>query len=535
MKKNLNRHCPLQTECERTCKYEGHELDCDYYEVNARPDYEIEDQEERRREIERKREAEYWEEQIAGLPDEEAEAQEASTKGRLVYIPIGKLFPHPDNPRKDLGDLTELAASIKANGVFQNLTVVKRFGETTREWNGSYTIIIGHRRCAAAKLAGLTELPCVVAEMTPQEQLSTMLLENMQRSDLTVYEQAQSFQMLIDMGESVESVASKTGFSSGTVRRRLKMTELDQDVLKQVSSRPLSLGDFDKLAQIEDLAARNKCLEDIGTGNFNQSIEKELKKQAIRKALLDVKACIKSLGARKITQSEMWSNKYDAIGQRIYLHNWQQDQALLPKNEKRKLFYHLNEDYGELRFFVEHQKAKPVKRLQAEIDREKAIAKAWAQVDEFNALAYKLRSDFIKGISLNSKNITLILKGAVSASILRCVDYVSGDRDLFCSTLGLDDKGCDPQRAAKAMTAFNDLSAKGYPMLVYANFGDGKNVGYTNSYKSRWPEYEKNARLDALYDWLISLGYEMSDEEKSMRDGTHEVFAAQGESDAPGA
>ncbi len=256
MKKNLNKRCPLQTECERTCKYEGHELDCDYYEVNARPDYEIADQEERRQEIERRRTRELEEAMMAELPDEEAEPQEeVSTKGKLIYIPIDKLFPHPDNPRKELGDLTELAASIKANGVFQNLTVVKKFGEITKKWNGNYTIIIGHRRCAAAKLAGLTELPCVVAEMTPQEQLSTMLLENMQRSDLTVYEQAQSFQILIDMGESVDSVASKTGFSSGTVRRRLKMTELDQKVLKQVSSRPLSLGDFDKLAQIEDLAA----------------------------------------------------------------------------------------------------------------------------------------------------------------------------------------------------------------------------------------------------------------------------------------
>lgn len=93
----------------------------------------------------------------------------------------------------------------------------------------------------------------------------------------------------------------------------------------------------------------------------------------------------------------------------------------------------------------------------------------------------------------------------------------------------------DKNDQIKVLAAFNELSAKGYPTLVYANFGDGENVGYINSYKSRWPEYEKNARLDALYDWLISLGYDMSDEEKAMRDGTHEVFAARGQADAPGA
>lgn len=112
----------------------------------------------------------------------------------IKYIPVKKLWQHPDNPRKDLGDVTELAESIKVNGVLQNLTVVPLIGEITKKWDGeSYRVIIGHRRLAAAKLAGLEELPCVVVEMSEREQLSTMLTENMQRSDLTVYEQAQGF------------------------------------------------------------------------------------------------------------------------------------------------------------------------------------------------------------------------------------------------------------------------------------------------------------------------------------------------------
>lgn len=116
----------------------------------------------------------------------------------IKYIPVSKLWRHPDNPRKDLGDVTELAESIKVNGVLQNLTVVPLIGEITKKWDGeSYRVIIGHRRLAAAKLAGLEELPCVVVEMSEREQLSTMLTENMQRSDLTVYEQAQGFQMML--------------------------------------------------------------------------------------------------------------------------------------------------------------------------------------------------------------------------------------------------------------------------------------------------------------------------------------------------
>ena len=61
--------------------------------------------------------------------------------GQMVYLNVENLFPHPDNPRKDLGDLTELADSIKQNGVLQNLTVVPKE-------DGGYTVIIGHRRLA---------------------------------------------------------------------------------------------------------------------------------------------------------------------------------------------------------------------------------------------------------------------------------------------------------------------------------------------------------------------------------------------------
>ena len=72
----------------------------------------------------------------------------------IVMIPVERLEHHPENPRKDLGDLTELAESIKANGVMQNLTVVKNhFAPDV------YTVVIGNRRMEAAKLAGLKEVP----------------------------------------------------------------------------------------------------------------------------------------------------------------------------------------------------------------------------------------------------------------------------------------------------------------------------------------------------------------------------------------
>ncbi len=120
-------------------------------------------------------------------------------RSALVYIPVDELHPHPDNPRKELGDLTELAESIKSKGVMQNLTVVPRS-------EGGYTVIIGHRRSAAAKVAGLTALPCVIVEMSEREQVATMLLENMQRVDLTAYEQAQGFLLKYDLANGWDYV-----------------------------------------------------------------------------------------------------------------------------------------------------------------------------------------------------------------------------------------------------------------------------------------------------------------------------------------
>lgn len=222
--------------------------------------------------------------------------------GEIVNIPIGMLCPHQDNPRKNLGDLRELTDSIKAKGVLQNLTVVP---------NGlDYTIIIGHRRAAAAKLAGLETLPCIIAKMSYAEQVQTMLLENMQRSDLTVYEQAQGFQMMLDLGDTVEGISEKTGFSKTTVRRRLKMTELNQDTLKQVSDRQTSLEDFDRLNEIKNIEARNKVLAQIGTNNFENELAKALKAQETAKRKENWERLFKERGMKELPYSDIWKKIY---------------------------------------------------------------------------------------------------------------------------------------------------------------------------------------------------------------------------------
>lgn len=219
----------------------------------------------------------------------------------IVTIGLEHIHPHPDNPRKDLGDLTELAESIKKNGIMQNLTVIPKEGEP-----GEYITIIGHRRSAAAKLAGVTEAPCRVVEgMTDKEQMSTMLEENMQRNDLTIWEQAQGFQMMLDLGETEDTIAEKTGFSKKTIRHRLNIAKLDSKTLMEKERQDgyqLSLTDLYELEKIKDV----KKMDHQQMGQFCQNLYKAGHADGMKDAeglteseVRDVILGVKGIGSKK--------------------------------------------------------------------------------------------------------------------------------------------------------------------------------------------------------------------------------------------
>lgn len=194
-----------------------------------------------------------------------------------VMIATKIIKPHPDNPRKDLGDLEELTESIRKNGIMQNLTIIPEDEEN--EENDRYIVLIGHRRLAAAKEAGIYEVPCnIVFGLSHREQVGIMLEENMQRSDLTPIEQAYGFQMMLDLGESEESIAEKTGFSRSTIRHRLQIAKLDKRILKETAEFQFSIGDLMALEQIKSVARRNAVL------NISKSPEELRSKAAIEAA-----------------------------------------------------------------------------------------------------------------------------------------------------------------------------------------------------------------------------------------------------------
>lgn len=442
----------------------------------------------------------------------------------LQYIEVSKIHPHPGNPRKDLGDLSELAESIKVSGILQNLTVVPMVlvdpDATVKLGDDHYTVVIGHRRLAAAAIAGLEKVPCVVVEMDEKKQARTMLMENMQRTDLTVYEQAQGFQMMLDLGDTVEEIAQQSGFSTSTVRRRLKMMELDQKTLKEVSGRQLSIMDFDKLAEIEDIEERNQCLEKIGTGDFERSVSWAVRKQEEKKNRPLAEKFLKEIKVKEISNNDSWSSKYEQIGGNVYLAEWAPEKIKLPEDKGEQVYFNMRESYFSL--YIKRKKEPPVKKTPKELARGKVLREAHKAMKEMAIKAYTARAAFAKGLTVTKANEKDILFGALLA-MGNTVNYDTLDRDKVKKILGVPTT-YHASRYLDVIDAITKIERSKTPELIYSMLNDSEELGNFSTYKGDYPTYAPSAQLRAVYAWLLPLGYEMSDEEKMLQDGTHPLY-----------
>lgn len=154
---------------------------------------------------------------------EELSQHQPAAVGRMIAL--DKLDPNPEQPRVDFGDLTELTASIAEKGVLEPLLV-----KPSRS-SGRWMIIAGERRFRAAKAAGLTEVPCVEMDIDAGSVAEIALIENMQRKDLTVWEEADGLLALCErFGYTHEEVARKVGKSRSTVTEALSIAGIPADV-----------------------------------------------------------------------------------------------------------------------------------------------------------------------------------------------------------------------------------------------------------------------------------------------------------------
>lgn len=453
----------------------------------------------------------------------------------LQYIEVKNLFPHPDNPRKEIGDVSELAESIRQNGIFQNLTVVPNMvtGEVTGEVRQrGYTVIIGHRRLAAAKAAGLEKVPCVVADMTPKEQLQTMLLENMQRSDLTVYEQAQGFQLMLDMGSSVEEIAEKSGFSKTTVRRRVKLLDLDPDKFKKSEARGATLSDYLELDKISDPELKNKALDALGTANFQSEVKQAVEEEKYRQRRAKWLSVLDGFATRIEKGSTAEIN-----GEAVTLHyvtsynRWDKTKEVDVPTDADTTAYFYREDSASITLYREPQEYTETEEERKQQELREAREQQKARLEAITRRHFEMRRDFIYNLSGINDIGDGIARLAVDA-LIGHEGYYNHQPDFEIVGFLLDaDIDEDTEFSAdKAQVMKAAINKPEYTLLAvsYAALDD-ECLGY---WQSQWDgtnrlyryAHKSNEKLDSLYSLLGRLGYEMSDEEKAMQDGNHEVF-----------
>ena len=434
-------------------------------------------------------------------------------------ISIGKLVHHPNNPREDVGDITELAESIKANGIMQNLTVVPH--------EDIYWVVIGNRRLEAAKAAGLKELPCVVSDMDIATQQATMLLENMQRIDLTLYEQAHGFQMCLDFGITEDELKVKTGFSKKTIKHRLKLLELDKEKFKEGVSRGGTLQDYIDLEGVEDAKSKDKLLDLIGTSNFryqlNSTIEGVKRKKAYGAFLSKINGSMEKV--KNMPKDCRYEN---------YLYSAKSyEEYQIPDDIHERKYYYRDENdsihiYKQLlqEEITENSKSpEPAPPTSEEL----AVVEIMGKAD----LAKETRIEFANGIfrtlmpdlrNIEARYAFDLISGRLETG------YNSTVSKIFESVanIKIEDVHKDPSVFGSSKVARRLLFALAYANLELPNGCFTVNEMHWSGNYGTYDE-DSEEQVKELYGFLKLYGYEPSEEEIAIMFGTHELYIKKSE------
>lgn len=177
---------------------------------------------------------------------------------RLVDIKIEDIAPNPNQPRKtfDEYELHKLSESIKQNGIIVPLSVRK-----TAE---GFELIAGERRLRAAKAAGLKKVPCVICGVSDQTSAVYSIIENLQRADLSVFEQAEGISRLIsEFGLTHADAAERLGLAQSTLSNKLRVLRLDKTERERITAARLSERHARALIRIENAEQRGEILNKI--------------------------------------------------------------------------------------------------------------------------------------------------------------------------------------------------------------------------------------------------------------------------------
>lgn len=196
------------------------------------------------------------------IPTNEVETKGSSS---ISEIEISKIFPNPDQPRKEMDSeaLTELAESIKSIGIIQPITL-------RQKENGTYEIIAGERRWHAAQQAGLTTIPAYIKKVTDEDVMEMALIENIQREDLNPIEIALAYNNLIDRAHlTQEQVAQKVGKKRTTVTNYLRLLKLPAQIQLSLRKGDIDQGHARAIAGLNNPALQVKLFKEIKEKNYS--------------------------------------------------------------------------------------------------------------------------------------------------------------------------------------------------------------------------------------------------------------------------
>lgn len=222
-------------------------------------------------------------------------------KGTLLELPLEQVQPAPDNPRREFGDLAELTQTIVQMGVLQPLVVTPTLAADR------YLIVAGHRRFAAAALAGLTTIPAIVRPMTDEERLQAMLVENVQREDVKPLEEAAAYRRLVDeFGLTQRELATKVGRTQGHISKRLALLEIPAAAAAALDSGGIDLQGALELARLRDDPKRQlRAWKQRGQvyGGLVAAVEEELERKQREELIAAEEAKLKERGLRVVRYS----------------------------------------------------------------------------------------------------------------------------------------------------------------------------------------------------------------------------------------
>lgn len=182
------------------------------------------------------------------------------------------ILPNPNQPRVrfDYSELEGLASSIRTSGLLQPINVRPLDG-------GKFELISGERRLRAARMVGLTKLPCIVMDVNDSQSALFALIENVQRQNLDFFEEAEAIEKLTsEHGLSQEEISKKLGKAQSTLSNKLRLLRLPEEMRCRIASAGLSERHARALLQLPDNSARNRALDIIIDRHLNVSESEHL-------------------------------------------------------------------------------------------------------------------------------------------------------------------------------------------------------------------------------------------------------------------